>query len=463
MRLAAGLAAVIVAAAILLLGPPASQSSPGEAAIRRALAAGTGVIELPAGSIEIAAEIEIPSGAHDLEIRGALSGTTLHAADHFRGRAIFRCERATRVRFSNFSVDGNRGALERRAGLPGFSTTFARFAWGNGILAVRSESLAISQVRFANIAGFAVLVSHSHGITIDGVRIENSGSRTAAGRNNTTGGILLEEGTRDFAVIHCDLINVRGNGVWTHSLATAASNSNGSIAENHFARIGRDAIQVGQGTSVRVEDNRGSEIGLPLEDVDIEHGATPVAIDTAGNTTRSGYARNIFEEVNGKCIDLDGFHHGEVRANACINRFGADHYPFGNQGIVLNNSDPSMRSEWIELTDNQLDGTLYSGIFVIGEHHHIVRNRLRRINLAHCGGAGAKPGCTYAPDQPDLLRAGIYLAERAERPAPAQANLIEANEISGFGMSFHCIAAAPGVSLAANTIAHNTCQDDPAQ
>jgi hypothetical protein len=58
------------------------------------------------------------------------------------------------------------------------------------------------------------------------------------------------------------------------------------------------------------------------------------------------------------------------------------------------------------------------------------------------------------------LRSGIYLGARAERPAPARANVIEGNEISGFGMSAHCIAAAPGVSLAANDIARNSCKDD---
>jgi hypothetical protein len=100
------------------------------------------------------------------------------------------------------------------------------------------------------------------------------------------------------------------------------------------------------------------------------------------------------------------------------------------------------------------------GIFVIGSRNLISRNRLRRLNLAHC--PGNTPACRYAPDQPDLLRSGIYLGAGAERPAPAHANVIEENDISGFGMSAHCIAAAPGVSLASNTIARNSCKDDGA-
>lgn len=455
--------AVLLAAVALLLLPSAHPGTSGEAAIRRALTAGSVAIDLPAGVVEISGELVIPAGAHDLYIRGARAGTTLRAADHFHGRAIFRCEQARRVRFSGFTIDGNRSALERRGGLPGFSTPFARLTVGSGILAIDAASLRISGVRFVNIPGFAVLVSRSRDVWIKDVRIEDSGSRTAAGRNNTTGGILLEEGTRDFTVTHCDLRNVRGNGIWTHSLGTAPQNTGGRIAANRFYRIGRDAIQVGHGARIVVEDNTGSAIGYPLENVDIEHAATPVAIDTAGNTEHSTYVRNRFEEVNGKCIDLDGFHDGEVRGNACINRSGADHYPYGNQGIVFNNSHPAMRSERIELVENELDGTLYSGVFVIGEGHHIARNHLRRINLAHCGGNTAQPGCSYALGQPGLLRSGIYLAGGAEHPAAARANLIEDNEISGYGMSAHCIAAAPGVALEANAILRNQCRDDPAQ
>jgi hypothetical protein len=462
LRLAAAAAALLVAAGLLLRLAPRTGTT-GEAAIRRALRAGTGAVELPAGTIEILSEIEIPPGASDLDILGAPSGTTLRASNHFRGRAIFRCAHATRVRFANFTIDGNREVLERPGGLPGFSTPFARFTEGNGILAFRVASLKIVHVRFANVPGFAILVSRSRDILIDGVEVRESGSRNSMGRNNATGGILLEEGTRDFVVSRCNLRDVRGNGVWTHSLGTAPQNNNGRITANHFERLGRDAIQVGHGAGIRVEGNTGAEIGFPLAEVDMEHRATPVAIDTAGDTGHCIYARNQFAEVNGKCLDLDGFHDGEVRGNSCVNQFGAEHYPYGNLGIAFNNTDPSMRSEGIDLVENELDGVLFSGMFVIGEHHHIARNHLRRINLAHCDGKTAKFGCGYAPDQPGLLRSGIYLASRGERPDPARANVIEDNEISGFGMSAGCINAAPGVPMAANTIVRNTCKDDPAE
>jgi hypothetical protein len=437
--------------------------SPGEIQIRNALRAGTHAIQLPAGIVEISSELEIPTKAHDVEIRGAPAGTTLRASKNFHGRAIFTCETGTRIRFSGFTLDGNRAALEQRSGLAPYDRPFARFTPGNGILALHAATLEVSNVQFVNVPGFAILISGSRDVVIDRVRIEDSGSRNAAGRNNATGGILLEEGTERFRVTRSVLRNIRGNGVWTHSLYTSPRNADGRILDNQFEQIGRDAIQVGHATRVRVENNTGKLIGFPPEVVDVEGRGMPVAIDTAGNTDRSAYVHNSFEEINGKCIDLDGFHDGEVRANTCASRYTAERYPYGHYGIVMNNSNPDMQPEGIEITGNTIDGTLFGGIFVIGAKNRVWHNRLRRINLAHCDGNTAKFGCNYSPNQPDLLRSGIYLGAGAERPAPAHDNIIQENAISGFGMSAHCLAAAPGVSLAANTVARNVCKDEAGQ
>jgi len=167
-------------------------------------------------------------------------------------------------------------------------------------------------------------------------------------------------------------------------------------------------------------------------------------------------AQNRFEEINGKCIDLDGFHHGEVRGNVCINRGTADAYPFGNFGIAMNNTNPDMRSEFITVRDNTIDGALYGGIFVIGSRHVIEHNRFRNLNLAHC--ADNQTRCSYRSDtEPDFLRSGIYLAFGAERPDPARESRIENNDVAGYGMNEHCIVAAPGVRLASNAIRSNRC------
>jgi len=405
------------------------------------------VIELPAGVIELRSEMPVEGGT---EVRGASAGTTLRLAPGFAGRAAI-VVRGDGVKLSGFTIDGNREALEIRAGLPRWDTPFARFTMANGVFAEGVAGLVVENVRFRNIAGFAVLASRARNIAIDRIQVTDSGSRNAAGRNNGTGGVLLEEGCTDFGVTRSEFRGILGNGAWTHSLYTSPRNARGLIAGNRFQGIGRDAIQVGHAIGVRVENNAGWRIGFPVEDVDIESRAIPVAIDTAGNVERSIYARNRFEQVDGKCIDLDGFHDGEVSGNSCVNRGGAGATPFGHFGIVMNNSNPDMRSRNIRVVENTIDGALFGGVFVIGEGHLVARNRLLNLNTAHCD------ACYYRADEPDMLRSGIYLGRGAERPDPARGNTIEDNEIAGYRMKERCIGLAPGIAPGTNQIRDNAC------
>lgn len=391
----------------------------------------TGAFQLPAGVVEIHREVALPAGAHDLEIRG--NGTILRAANDFQGRAIFVTRRGARVRFRNFSVDGNRDALERRQGLPGYDTPFRSFTANNGILIENGSDISIADVSFRQVAGFAILVSGGRGARVERVRIEDSGSRNQAGKNNTTGGILFEEGAADFQALDCDFQRIRGNGLWTHSLYTSPRNADGAFLRNRFLEIGRDALQVGHATRVKVAGNSGSRIGYPESVVD----AIPVAIDTAGNVDRSVYSGNEFSAINGKCIDLDGFHDGEVSGNQCTQQ--------SNFGIVMNNTNPDMQAEGVTIENNLIDGAQFGGIFVIGGPNRILGNRLLRLNLAR----SADP----------LLRTGIYLGRGAERPAPAHGNVVQGNRISGFGMKANCIAADPKVAPRSNTIGLNACSE----
>jgi hypothetical protein len=432
-------AAVAIAVAVLFLGLPRRRP----------------VRQLPAGVIEVHSEIAVDA---DSELRGAPSGTVLRLASDFAGRAAI-VVRGDNVALRDFTIDGNRAALETRAGLPPYDTSFAKFTRANGVLAERVSGLTIDRLHFRNIAGFAVLVSRARAVGIRRVTVADSGSRNSLGRNNSTGGILLEEGTSDFRVTNCELSRIRGNGIWTHSLYTSPRNARGLIAFNRFHQVGRDAIQAGHVTAISVTGNSGSRIGFPVEEVDIENGATPVALDTAGNVDASSYDGNRFEEIDGKCIDLDGFHDGEVRANQCINRGAPESYRFGHYGITMNNANPDMRSQNIRLVDNLIDGTLFGGIFVIGSGHTIARNRLLAIDASHCNENAVRFGCYYGPADPEILEAGIYLARGAEHPAPARHNLIQDNRITGFKMQSRCILAAPGVDPHSNTIFHNVCRD----
>ncbi|MBI1792491.1 MAG: right-handed parallel beta-helix repeat-containing protein, partial [Acidobacteria bacterium] len=419
-------------------------------------AGGSKVVRLPAATIEIGHEVAV---SREVEIDGG--GARLHAAPGFRGRALLLVQSAARIRMRDFSIDGNRAAIEKSAGLPPSNVPFARFTAGNGILIENSSEVEIAKVAFSEIAGFAILVNASRVVRIEGVRVENSGSRNAAGRNNATGGILIEEGSSLFDIRGCALRNILGNGIWTHSLYTSPRNSKGRISGSRFEEIGRDAIQIGHATEVEVVDNAGRRIGFPTDAVDIEAQAVPVALDTSGNTDRCVYARNKFEDVNGKCIDLDGFHHGEVRGNSCVNRQPVEAYPFGGVGIVFNHFNPDMESEGIVVEGNEIDGPNFGGIFVIGSGHRITGNKLRNLNRAHCNEEAARFGCYYPPEQPDMLRSGIYLGRGTVRPAPVKGARIERNEISGFKMAERCILAAPGVSIGDNLITGNRCESSP--
>ncbi len=413
------------------------------------------VVQFPAGVVNIHTEIIVNAGA---EVRGARSGTVLRLAPDFSGRAAIVVQ-GSGVRLRDFTIEGNRRAAETRSGLPPSDVPFARFTRGNGVLAEGVSGLRIERIRFREISGFAVLVSRSHDVAIHAVSIADSGSRNPAGRNNTTGGILLEEGASDFRVTDSEFRGIRGNALWTHSLYTSPRNVRGLFARNRFENIGRDAIQVGHASDIRVVQNAGRRIGFPVEEVDIENRAVPVAIDTAGNVERCSYAGNRFSEVDGKCIDLDGFHDGEIRGNVCVNRAAPEQYRFGNYGIVMNNGNPDMQSRNIRIVDNVIQSPLFGGIFVIGTGHWIARNRLLNLNTAHCNESAARFGCYYAPDEPDMLRSGIYLGRGAERPDRARENVIENNEITGFRMSTRCIGLAPGIQPAWNTIRKNRCRE----
>ncbi len=433
-----------------------AQTSP-ELTLRKSLKA-TGIVKLPPGVTEITREIELPANSHDLTIDGA--SATLKLSDRFFGRALFVCTHGHNIHFRNLSIDGNRKVLARPVGLAPSDRTFARFTPANGILAEETSGLEITSSKFREMAGFAVLVSHSNHVRINGVTVEESGSLNLKKRNNATGGILLEEGTTDFEVSACELTGISGNGIWTHSMYGSPRNVRGLIAGNKIVRVARDAIQVGHASEITVEKNAGAEIGYPIEQVEIESQAIPVAIDTAGDVDRSVYRENQFAQVNGKCIDLDGFHDGEVSGNACVNQEARSAYPQGNFGIVLNNSNPDMRSKNVRIVDNTIDGWLYGGIVVIGTGHTITGNHLLHLNMAHCNDEAQQFGCLYLGGEPDVLRSGIYLRKGNHRPDPASGNVIENNEITGFGMSRYCIAVGPGVEEKKNRIAHNDCSDE---
>lgn len=435
---------VVFLAVLFLAG--CSQSP--EARLRAILASQTtGVIRLPPGEVQISSELTLAPGAHDLEIMG--QGTRLKAAGNFKDRAILVLENVERIHLHDFMLDGNRGKLAKPLEMAPPENAFRVWYPTNGILANKVAGLTIERLELSDVVNFPILVSQSSKVRIAGVTIDSSGSKNARGRNNLSGGILLEEGTSDFEVRDSVFRNILGNALWTHSNFRAPRQEAGVFASNKFDTVGRDAIQVGHATRIRVEGNTGVSIGYPIDIIDVENQGTPVAIDTAGNVDNSSYARNQFKEINGQCIDLDGFHDGIVEKNTCINQKARESYPFGGSAIVMNNTHPDTHSSNIEISGNTIEGSKFGGLFIMGSRNRIIDNTFMGLNLAH-------------GDQPEILTSGIYLGRGVARLEETAGNVIRGNRIFGYKMKSRCIVFGPGVSHQANTLESNTCSDEPA-
>ncbi|HYA16489.1 MAG TPA: right-handed parallel beta-helix repeat-containing protein [Bryobacteraceae bacterium] len=417
----------------------------------------SGKIQLAAGVTEITAPLRIAAGAHDLEIAGDPGGSTIRMAANFAGAAAIVGDNVANVTIHGIRIEGSRTSLGSDRYLPGSDQPFADYYDANGILFRNSRNIAIRDVTIEKIKSFPILVNQSTGVTIENVAIANSGTLNKAGRSNTTGGILLEEGTTEFAVRRCRIHDITGNGIWTHAYYHSPRNVDGVIESNEVSATPRDAIQVGHGRHVRVAGNHGSRIGYPPDEIDTAALATPVALDSAGDVTGSVYTDNHFIDVNGQCIDLDGFHDGEVSGNSCINRQPIEAYPFLHEGIVFGNTFPDQTPGRVLVKGNVIDGFGYGGVYLIGEGSEIVDNRFVNINMSHCTGRAGNARCNYALDEPGMLRSGIYLATHAARPAQTRGNVIERNYISGFGSKQWCIE--PAASIALNDVGENTCID----
>ena len=347
---------------------------------------------------------------------------------------------------------GDRARAPQGQALPPFDRRFAdHFPAGTGLVLIGNAEVVVEDSSFAEIAGFAILASGVGKIRISRCRFRDSGSRNALGRNNTTGGVLLEDGTAHFVVEDSEFRGILGNGVWTHSRYNHVRNGPGAIRRNSFDTIGRDAVQVGHAWGVSVVENVMNRVGYPAEAIDVEGGGTPVGVDTAGNVDSSHYSRNRMTEINGKCFDLDGFHHGSLVGNSCVNVL---EHSFGHFGIVMNNTNPDMQPVGIRIEENRFEGMRFGGIFVIGSGHVIRRNVFLRLHTARCA------GCAHFAGEPDLLRTGIYFGKRAERAAVTRGNRVEGNTIRGWRMDRKCIGFAPGVDSKDNRVTGNECRHD---
>jgi parallel beta-helix repeat protein len=227
--------------------------------LRALLQAKTGAIHLPVGTIEITREIVLPTGAHDLEILGA--GTVLKASAAFRGRALLVIPGGTNIKISGLSIDGARDTTGRMTLVPPEGRLISRVVANNGALIEGVTGLDLADIKAVHVAGFALVIGSSRNIRLHDIEVSESGGFDPQLRNNGAGGIALEDGVANFELTRCRFGGIRGNGV------TIRSAGHGRIAENEFAVMARDAIEVHQANALVIENNRARQIGAPTEEV----------------------------------------------------------------------------------------------------------------------------------------------------------------------------------------------------
>lgn len=447
-------AALGLPAILLLLGSCSTK----DGGLQKALDKGTGIVTLPPGAIELDAALRVPPHAHDLEIAGSQK-SVLRAGPKFQGRALIVIQNAKGVRLSNFAIDGNREVLDRPTELPAGATSYSMHFQRGGILIEDSENVTVSGVEIREVVGFAVLASRARKLKVEKVTVDDSGSNNIQGVNNTSGGILIEESSEDFEVRDCSLRRIRGNGIWTRASGFSTRNQRGVIAGNQLEVVGRRAIEVGHANRVRVEQNTIRLTGFPAEAVDPDPNYLPAALATSQRVDESSFVSNLASDINGRCFELDGFHDGQVLKNTCRNRGEPREYPHGSYALALGNSYADMDSQSVTIEGNNFDGSRLGAVFLIGHNHKVTGNMFRNLNQAHCNRGLDNIPCDVKRAEPHLTVAGVYLAFRAARPAPARENLIRGNQIHGFQMKDNCIHYAPGVTEQANTVAANACLD----
>ena len=423
-----------------------------------AVSEGKGVVPLPKGGLELTAPIVLGPRANGLEITGQ-PGDVVRAKKGTELRGFFICRECKKVTFRDFSIEGDPDARGRPAEMPPADTNLREYFTGNGIIIEGGQGVTVRQMKFRELSGFAVLTAFDKDTTVEKSEFTDSGTRNSKGHNTGAGGLAFTDGSTGFHVTGNTFKRLFGNGVWVHSIARADRSQNGIIEGNHFENISRDTVLLSRAYKMVIRKNTGRLIGFPTDTVNSDL-RPPAAIGTEGKVDGSTIDGNSYEQVNGRCFDLDGFHDGTIANNSCVNRGAAADYPNGGYGLVLDNGSPEMHSQQVNIHDNTIDGMRWGGIFLIGSGHRVVHNRLLRLNLQGCTAATRDADCMPNVDDPLLARSGIYMGLRGLRPDPVEGALVEGNEITGLGMgSGGCVAYAPQVKPTDSTVRGNTCHE----
>lgn len=423
-----------------------------------AVAEGKGTIPLPGGVLELENPIVLGPRINGLKIIGK-PGDVLRPLKGNEPRALIICRECKNVTIEGFTIEGDSALRERPSEAPPVDSDFRQYFNGTGIVNEGGEGMVIRNMKFKELTGFAVLTAFDKKTVIENNEFADSGTRNSKGYNTGAGGVAITDGSNGVQIRNNVFKRIYGTGVYVYAALRAERPQNTVIEKNQFENISRAAVLVARAYNVRVVNNQGKMIGFPANTVNLDM-RPPAGVGTAGKVDSSLLEENSFEQVNGRCFDLDGFHDSEVARNTCRNRGDANDYPNGGYGLVLDNSPAEVRSSGVSIHDNVIEGMRWGGAFVIGVGHKLTNNKFLRLNLLGCSATTLDGPCMPNNDEPLLGRAGIYLGLRGVRPDPASGIVIQGNEISGQGMSANCVMYGPQVKPASSTVQGNACRDN---
>lgn len=419
-RLRLGLVASLLAvlsAAVPVRGktaacPPAPASA---ACLQRALdTAGPGaVIRLAAGEYGIDAPLQI--ARPDVVFTGEGAATVLR-----RAVTVEQGEGVLNIRASGVTVRALRvdGAVATPAGIPYLDTSGGPSVLGAPIHGdpmhpelLRNTSITIHRgirnvtiedVCIERTGGYAILIDARYApvqaVTLRRLHLRDNqphvfGKPGDLRYGSWTGGIHYQNDGRDLDFARHALTGLTvedslfermsGHAIWGHGYGFHTLNEDIVVRRNRFVDIGMDGVLIANAARAVVEENHFHRIGFVLSG----DGKTPrpawypglradgadnipaVAIDTSGLVRDSVYRGNEMLNVNGHCIDLDGFTRGGVRGNRMrvsgredswnyvndrVGEFGGHRQGNFTKGINLSNTAAAALTEDVRIEENTL-------------------------------------------------------------------------------------------------------------
>jgi hypothetical protein len=347
----------------------------------------------------------IPAGASKMRFVGDGAATLFkRGAAMPANKGMFDIQGASHVEFDNFMVDGNV--------LTSTGVAYSAFS-GDPMNAILTQDstfwihggsyIRFNKVRIIHTGGYAILLdartANITDVRINELSLENCrphlfGNAGDLTYGSWTGGVHVQgDGNSfsvdDFYVTGSSFKRVTGNALWSHLYALNKLHSNYRFSDNHFIDCGLDGIQLGGVVGGVVKGNTFRRIGYVATDDTSTSvpkwmlgSAYAVGLDTAGRVTGVNYEGNTFLNVNGGCIDLDGYGRGTVMANTCIvSRPGEPEYNEDQVGSPLWGSPGQVNRNWVygaQVSNSNNDS-------IAGDSPMIVGN-----TFVNCGGGAIR-------------------------------------------------------------------------